>query len=146
MLFRSVKRYIKYTQEEDDKTNRPYTSRYIGSLVADFHRNMLKGGVYLYPETAKSPKGKLRLLYECNPLAFIAEQAGGSASNGKRRILDIDPKSVALVGEVGSLGKLPAQEPPPPPPAAEPVKSKAVSVKKKTQTSAKKPEAQTKTK
>ncbi|MEI2676003.1 MAG: class 1 fructose-bisphosphatase [Chitinophagaceae bacterium] len=89
-----VKRYIKYTQEEDLKTQRPYTSRYIGSLVADFHRNMLKGGVYLYPETAKSPKGKLRLLYECNPLAFIAEQAGGMASNGTKRILDIEPKEL----------------------------------------------------
>ncbi len=89
-----VKRYIKYTQEEDLKTQRPYTSRYIGSLVADFHRNMLKGGVYLYPETAKSPKGKLRLLYECNPLAFIAEQAGGVASNGKKRILEIEPKEL----------------------------------------------------
>lgn len=72
-----VKKYIKYCQEADSPTNRPYTSRYIGSLVADFHRNMLKGGIYIYPETAKSPKGKLRLLYECNPLAFIAEQAGG---------------------------------------------------------------------
>ena len=89
-----VKRYIKYTQEEDLKTQRPYTSRYIGSLVADFHRNMLKGGVYLYPETAKSPKGKLRLLYECNPLAFIAEQAGGMACNGTKRILDIEPKEL----------------------------------------------------
>ncbi len=89
-----VKKYIKYCQEEDDKTKRPYTSRYIGSLVADFHRNMLKGGVYIYPETAKSPKGKLRLLYECNPLALIAEQAGGAASNGRKRILDIEPKEL----------------------------------------------------
>ncbi len=89
-----VKKYIKYVQEEDDKTKRPYTSRYIGSLVADFHRNMLKGGVYLYPETASSPRGKLRLLYECNPLALIAEQAGGAASNGRKRILDIDPKEL----------------------------------------------------
>lgn len=89
-----VKRYIKYCQQEDAATNRPYTSRYIGSLVADFHRNMLKGGVYIYPETAKSPKGKLRLLYECNPLAFIAEQAGGKASNGLKRIMDVDPKEL----------------------------------------------------
>jgi fructose-1,6-bisphosphatase I len=89
-----VKRYIKYCQQEDTATNRPYTSRYIGSLVADFHRNMLKGGVYIYPETAKSPKGKLRLLYECNPLAFIAEQAGGKASNGIKRIMDVDPKEL----------------------------------------------------
>lgn len=89
-----VKKYIKFCQEEDTRSNRPYTSRYIGSLVADFHRNMLKGGVYIYPETAKSPKGKLRLLYECNPLAFIAEHAGGSASNGVKRILDIQPKEL----------------------------------------------------
>ncbi|MEZ5015084.1 MAG: class 1 fructose-bisphosphatase [Chitinophagales bacterium] len=89
-----VKRYIKYCQEEDAKSARPYTSRYIGSLVADFHRNMLKGGIYIYPETAKSPRGKLRLLYECNPLAFIAEQAGGMASNGKKRILDVEPKDL----------------------------------------------------
>ncbi len=89
-----VKKYIKYCQEEDSKTGRPYTSRYIGSLVADFHRNMLKGGIYIYPETAKSPKGKLRLLYECNPLAFIAEQAGGAASNGRKRILDIQPTAL----------------------------------------------------
>ncbi len=89
-----VKKYIKYCQEEDSKTGRPYTSRYIGSLVADFHRNMLKGGIYIYPETAKSPKGKLRLLYECNPLAFIAEQAGGAASNGRKRIVDIQPTAL----------------------------------------------------
>nr|HQU77534.1 class 1 fructose-bisphosphatase [Chitinophagales bacterium] len=89
-----VKKYIKYCQEADSPTNRPYTSRYIGSLVADFHRNMLKGGIYIYPETAKSPKGKLRLLYECNPLAFIAEQAGGKASNGFKRIMEVDPKEL----------------------------------------------------
>jgi fructose-1,6-bisphosphatase I len=68
-----------------------YTARYIGSLVADFHRNMLKGGIYIYPATAKDPKGKLRLIYECNALAFIAEQAGGSATDGTQRILDIQP-------------------------------------------------------
>lgn len=89
-----VKKYIKYCQEEDDNSFRPYTSRYIGSLVADFHRNMLKGGIYIYPETAKSPKGKLRLLYECNPLAYIAEQAGGVATNGFKRILEIEPKEL----------------------------------------------------
>lgn len=84
-----VKKYIKFCQEEDKSTNRPYTSRYIGSLVADFHRNLLKGGIYLYPSTASHPDGKLRLLYECNPMAFLAEQAGGKASDGKERILDI---------------------------------------------------------
>ncbi len=74
-----VKKYIKYCQEEDKATQRPYTSRYIGSLVADFHRNLLKGGIYLYPSTASHPEGKLRLLYECNPMAFLAEQAGGKS-------------------------------------------------------------------
>jgi len=86
-----VKKYIKYCQEEDAATLRPYTSRYIGSLVADFHRNLLKGGIYLYPSTASHPDGKLRLLYEGNPMAFLAEQAGGKASDGKERILDIVP-------------------------------------------------------
>jgi|TARA_B100001996_G_scaffold66708_1_gene48435 fructose-1,6-bisphosphatase I len=87
-----VKKYIKFCQEE--KNERPYTSRYIGSLVSDFHRNMIKGGIFMYPETAKNPKGKLRLLYECNPIAFICEQAGGLAVNGNKNILDIQPKSL----------------------------------------------------
>ena len=85
-----VKKYIKYCQVEDINTNRPYTSRYIGSMVADIHRNLIKGGIYIYPTTATAPKGKLRLVYECNPLAFIIEQAGGRATNGYKRILDID--------------------------------------------------------
>ena len=72
------------------KENR-MTARYIGSLVADFHRNLIKGGIYIYPATAKSPNGKLRLLYECNPLAFIAEQAGGKASDGRERIMEVEP-------------------------------------------------------
>ena len=84
-----VKKYIKFCQMEEN--DRPYTSRYIGSLVSDFHRNLIKGGIYLYPSSKKSPVGKLRLLYECNPIAFIAEQAGGKASDGFNRILDIDP-------------------------------------------------------
>jgi fructose-1,6-bisphosphatase I len=71
-----------------------YSSRYIGSLVADFHRTLLKGGVFLYPPTAKQPKGKLRLLYEANPLAFIAEQAGGMATNGVQRVLDLQPEGI----------------------------------------------------
>jgi fructose-1,6-bisphosphatase I len=73
---------------------RGYGSRYIGSLVADFHRILLKGGVFLYPPTKKNPSGKLRLLYEANPLAFIAEQAGGQAISGKTRIMDIEPKAI----------------------------------------------------
>lgn len=84
-----VKDYIKYCQQEEG--DRPYTSRYIGSLVSDIHRNMIKGGIYIYPTSSKSPKGKLRLLYECNPLAFIAEQAGGIASDGLNRIMEIQP-------------------------------------------------------
>lgn len=86
-----VKKYIKYAQEEDATTCRPYTSRYIGSMVGDIHRNLIKGGIYIYPTTASSPNGKLRLLYECNPMAFIIEQAGGVASDGFNRILDIEP-------------------------------------------------------
>lgn len=84
-----VKDYIKYCQREEE--NRPYTSRYIGSLVSDIHRNMIKGGIYIYPTSSKAPKGKLRLLYECNPMAFIAEQAGGKASDGFQRIMEIQP-------------------------------------------------------
>lgn len=71
-----------------------YSSRYIGSLVADFHRNLLKGGIYFYPATAKDKNGKLRLMYECNALAFISEQAGGLATDGKNRILNIQPESL----------------------------------------------------
>ena len=89
-----VKKYIKYCQETDKKTKRPYTSRYIGSLVADFHRNLLKGGIFIYPETNSHPTGKLRLLYECNPIAFIAEQAGGLATDGGNRILDMTPENI----------------------------------------------------
>ncbi|TYA74422.1 class 1 fructose-bisphosphatase [Seonamhaeicola marinus] len=84
-----IKNYIKYCQEEVD--DRPYTSRYIGSLVSDFHRNMIKGGIYLYPQSSKNPNGKLRLLYECNPMAFLAEQANGKASDGYTRIMDVVP-------------------------------------------------------
>ena len=90
-----VKQYIKYCQEIDEATSRPYTSRYIGSLVSDFHRNMLKGGIYLYPQSNTYPEGKLRLTYECNPIAFLAEQSGGMATDGMgRRILEIQPESI----------------------------------------------------
>ena len=84
-----IKNYIKYCQMEEG--DRPYTSRYIGSLVSDFHRNMIKGGIYIYPQTSQNPNGKLRLLYECNPIAFLAEQAGGKASDGFTNIMDIVP-------------------------------------------------------
>ncbi len=84
-----VKDYIKYCQKEEE--DRPYTARYIGSLVSDFHRNMIKGGIYMYPKSSITEEGKLRLLYECNPMAFIAEQANGLAIGGRSRILDVVP-------------------------------------------------------
>ena len=87
-----VKDYLKYCQEEEG--NRPYSARYIGSLVSDFHRNMIKGGIYMYPTSSKSPQGKLRLLYECNPIAFLAEQSGGRATDGYKRIMEIKPKEL----------------------------------------------------
>ncbi len=87
-----VKDYLKYCQEEEG--NRPYSARYIGSLVSDFHRNMIKGGIYMYPSSSKSPQGKLRLLYECNPIAFLAEQAGAKATDGYKRILEIKPSEL----------------------------------------------------
>jgi fructose-1,6-bisphosphatase I len=89
-----VKKYIKYCQEIDAVSARPYTSRYIGSLVADFHRNMLHGGIFLYPQTNAHPGGKLRLVYECNPMAFIAEQSGGIATDGERRVLELPPRAL----------------------------------------------------
>lgn len=89
-----VKKFIKYCQVEDKTTKRPYTSRYIGSMVGDLHRNMIKGGIFIYPVTSQSPNGKLRLVYECNPMAFIIEQAGGKATNGYERILDIEVKEM----------------------------------------------------
>lgn len=87
----SVKNYISFCQEINKEEKRPYSSRYIGSFVADFHRNLMKGGIYMYPPTKKDIHGKLRLVYECNPMAFIAEQAGGKATNGTGRILEIIP-------------------------------------------------------
>jgi fructose-1,6-bisphosphatase I len=106
-----VKKYIKYCQEIDKNSGRPYKSRYIGSLVSDFHRNLLKGGIFLYPENATAPEGKLRLVYECNPIAFIASQAGGLASDGKRSLLEITPSSLHqrspfYVGSINMLKKI----------------------------------------
>lgn len=89
-----IKKYVQYCQSFDNDKGAPYSGRYIGSLVADFHRNMIKGGIYIYPDTTTSPEGKLRLLYECNPLAFIAEQAGGLATTGRLRVLDIQPNKL----------------------------------------------------
>lgn len=86
-----IQNYLKFCKEDAPDDNRPYSSRYIGSMVSDIHRNMLKGGIYMYPATKKNPNGKLRLLYECNPMALIIENAGGQANDGNMRILDIKP-------------------------------------------------------
>ncbi len=87
----AIQDYLKFCKEDTPNDIRPYSSRYIGSMVSDIHRNMLKGGIYMYPATKKNPNGKLRLLYECNPMAFIIENAGGQANDGDERILDIQP-------------------------------------------------------
>lgn len=89
-----VAEYIAYCQSQENDFNGPYSGRYIGSLVADFHRSLIKGGIYIYPNVPAAPKGRLRLLYECNPLAFIAEQAGGMATTGRKRILEIEPEAL----------------------------------------------------
>lgn len=86
-----VKKYIDGCQKKNKTNGGPYTQRYIGSMVSDVHRNLLKGGIFMYPGTTDKPNGKLRLLYECNPFAFIVEKAGGKATNGKKRILDVQP-------------------------------------------------------
>ncbi|MBT8380591.1 MAG: class 1 fructose-bisphosphatase [Ignavibacteria bacterium] len=89
-----LKKYIKYLQDEDKASKRPYSARYIGSMVADIHRNLLYGGIFMYPADSRNPDGKLRLQYECNPMAFIVEQAGGRASNGKQRVMEIKPEKL----------------------------------------------------
>lgn len=86
-----VRNYINACQKKDKSNGGPYTQRYIGSMVSDVHRNLIKGGIFMYPGTIDKPKGKLRLLYECNPFAFIVTVAGGKATNGKIRILDVEP-------------------------------------------------------
>ncbi|HKB45339.1 MAG TPA: class 1 fructose-bisphosphatase, partial [Chitinophagaceae bacterium] len=90
----TVKKYIDLCQKKTRENGGPYTQRYIGSMVADVHRNLIKGGIFMYPGTMDKPTGKLRLLYECNPLAFIAEVAGGKAIDGKQRILEIQPATL----------------------------------------------------
>jgi fructose-1,6-bisphosphatase I len=89
-----TKRYIDSLKKPDKAAGRPYSSRYSGCLVADVHRLLLAGGIYLYPGEMNKPEGKLRLLYEANPMAMVVEQAGGMASSGERRILDIEPKTL----------------------------------------------------
>jgi fructose-1,6-bisphosphatase I len=105
-----VKKYIKYCQVEDLATKRPYTSRYIGSMVADIHRSIIKGGIFIYPTTSSAPSGKLRLVYECNPMAFIIEQAGGKATNGFQRILelpvtDLHQRSAIFIGSADMVSQ-----------------------------------------
>jgi fructose-1,6-bisphosphatase I len=89
-----TKRFVNHIKYADDPRYTNTTARYIGSAVADFHRNLLYGGVFLYPQCSKNVDGKLRLIYECNPLAFLAEQAGGSSSTGTHRVLDLEPTSI----------------------------------------------------
>ena len=106
-----LKKYCDWVKEEDNTTGRPYSCRYIASMVADIHRNLIKGGVFCYPATAGSPDGKLRLLYECNPMAFIVEQAGGIATTGYERIMEIEPTELhqrvpALMGSKNMVGKV----------------------------------------
>ncbi len=107
----SIQQYITYCKEVDKETKRPYSARYIGSMVADFHRNMIKGGIFIYPETSKAPNGKLRLLYECNPMAFLMEQAGGLASTGDKRIMEVEPTELhqrvpTILGSKNMVNKL----------------------------------------
>lgn len=90
----AAKAYVNYCKEVDKDTDRPYSGRYIGSMIADIHRTLLKGGIYMYPGSSIAPEGKLRLGYECNPMAFLVEQAGGLASDGQNPILDIQPKHI----------------------------------------------------
>lgn len=89
-----LKKYIKYLQEEDEATGRPYSTRYIGTMIADIHRTMFYGGLYMYPSDSRNPEGKLRLMYECNPVAMIIEAAGGRATDGQKRLLEIEPTSL----------------------------------------------------
>ncbi|MEO6405145.1 MAG: class 1 fructose-bisphosphatase [Ferruginibacter sp.] len=106
-----VKEYITNCQKKGKTNGGPYTQRYIGSMVSDVHRNLIKGGIFMYPGTTDKPNGKLRLLYECNPFAFIVEKAGGKATNGVQRILDIQPKALHqrtpfFVGSKGMMEEL----------------------------------------
>ncbi len=108
-----VKRYVDYLQQKDVATGRPYALRYVGTMVADIHRTLLEGGIFLYPAGEKHPQGKLRLLYEVSPMAFVLENAGGAATQGTQRILDIQPTGLhqripAFMGSLEDVEK--AQE------------------------------------
>ncbi len=106
-----VRKYINQCQNKTKDNGGPYTQRYIGSMVADVHRNLIKGGIFMYPGTTDKPKGKLRLLYECNPFAFIVEVAGGKATNGKQPVLEIQPtelhqRTPFFIGSKGMMEEL----------------------------------------
>jgi fructose-1,6-bisphosphatase I len=106
-----VQEYITACQKKDKTNGGPYTQRYIGSMVSDVHRNLIKGGIFMYPATIEKPKGKLRLMYECNPFAFIVEVAGGKATNGRERILDLQPtelhqRSSMFIGSFSMMEEL----------------------------------------
>ena len=106
-----VQDYIQECQKKTKDNGGPYTQRYIGSMVSDLHRNLIKGGIFMYPATKDKPLGKLRLLYECNPFAFILEVAGGKATNGKQRILEVIPeklhqRSTLFIGSKGMMEEL----------------------------------------
>ncbi len=103
---RGMQRFVEYLKQEEG--DRPYSSRYVGSMVADVHRTLMYGGIYCYPGDRKNPNGKLRLMYECNPLAYIMEHAGGAASTGRRRTLDVQPTSLherspLFIGSTGDV-------------------------------------------
>ena len=107
------RRFVEWVREKDSETGRPYSTRYSGALVSDFHRIILKGGIYLYPATSKSPQGKIRLMYEAAPLALVAEAAGGAATDGRRRILDIRPtrnheRTPIYLGSKGDVARVDA--------------------------------------
>lgn len=106
-----MKEYITACQKKDKTNGGPYTQRYIGSMVADMHRNLIKGGIFMYPGTVDKPKGKLRLMYECNPFAYLIEKAGGKATNGVERILDIVPtelhqRTPLMIGSANMMDEL----------------------------------------
>ncbi len=106
-----VKNYIDACQHRTKENGGPYTQRYVGSMVADVHRNLIKGGIFMYPGTIEKPEGKLRLMYECNPFAYIVEKAGGKATNGEKRILEIEPtelhqRTPFFVGSAGMMDDL----------------------------------------
>lgn len=106
-----IKEYITACQKKDKTNGGPYTQRYIGSMVADMHRNLIKGGIFMYPGTIDKPKGKLRLMYECNPFAYLIEKAGGKATNGKERILDVVPtdlhqRTPLMIGSANMMDEL----------------------------------------